>query len=141
MTIRRIFFTLSLATTCVAIAISCSPKISAAGDNAGVSIADKGKSGSFDCKNGNASITGTDHDVTLKNCRVVVVTGQDIKLTLKGDCTQIVVTGNAVEAHVDAVEAITATGNDIKVTWKKALGTKAPQVTSIGNDVRVTQAR
>ncbi|MCK6548529.1 DUF3060 domain-containing protein [Myxococcota bacterium] len=72
-----------------------------------------------------------------KGATNVSITGNGHKVVLKGACATVTVTGNNHDVAIDEVAAILATGNSLKVTWKKAAVGKEPKITRTGNGVSV----
>lgn len=107
-----------------------------------VEIAGDEKTGTFDCKNGDANVVGSDNDVTLRNCRRVVVGGSDNKINLPGECQRVEILGSDNQVTTDRIHEIVLRGSDNKVTWRTPpAGKKKPKVSTLGADNSVTRAK
>lgn len=72
-----------------------------------------------------------------KGATSVSVTGNAHRVVLKGACASVTITGNNHDVAIDEVAAIIATGNNLKVTWKKATSGKEPKITRTGNGISI----
>jgi hypothetical protein len=99
-----------------------------------------------------------DGQTTTIDCKATAVTisGDDNKLAITGDCFRLTISGddNVVNAmavsamsvsgddntiSVDTVGSVSTTGDDNKITWKKGLGGKSPQISNTGDDNEINE--
>jgi len=108
---------------------------------ADVSIEDNDKTVAVDCaKDKNVSISGNKATVTLTGvCDTVSVSGNEI--TLAGSATRVSVSGNDNNVALDGVDALAASGNKNKVTWKKGVKKAKPKISNTGNGNKVAKAK
>ena len=93
----------------------------------------------IDCKATAVTISGDDNRVTI--------TGDCFRLTVSGDdnvvnamtVTTLAVSGSDNTVSVDTVASVTATGDDNKITWKKGVSGKRPEVSDKGDDNEIKE--
>jgi hypothetical protein len=88
-------------------------------------------------------VTGTDETSTHK-CSPgteVEITGASNTVTLTGECKSVTVNGSSNKVKVEAVGAITVTGSDNAVTWKRGHGKSKPKVSRTGVSNKVSQEK
>ncbi|HET9215808.1 MAG TPA: DUF3060 domain-containing protein [Terriglobia bacterium] len=93
----------------------------------------------IECKATAVSISGDDNKVT--------VTGDCFRLTVSGDdnevnamtVTTLAVSGSDNTVSVDTVASVAASGSDNKITWKKGVGGKRPEVSDKGEDNEIKE--
>ncbi len=71
----------------------------------------------------------------------VDISGNDLEVTLTGECGSVSVNGSNNKVKVETVSAIEVTGANNSVTWKKAVGGKKPKVSRNGAGNTVAQAK
>ncbi|MBI5543993.1 MAG: DUF3060 domain-containing protein [Deltaproteobacteria bacterium] len=88
------------------------------------------------------SISGNDekHDEDCAG-RDVDVSGNDLKVTLRGECGRVEVSGNDNVVDLDVAADIEVVGNANKVTWARGPGTAKPKISKAGSDNEVKQRR
>jgi hypothetical protein len=67
----------------------------------------------------------------------VAVQGQGHKITLKGQCKALTVTGDGNTIVVQAAERIAVTGDNNTVTWAKKINNAPPVITQAGKGNKV----
>ncbi len=109
--------------------------------HAGVTIIDNNKKLTVDCaKEKTVSIVGNKATVTLKGtCDAVSVSGNHA--TVKGSATLVTVSGNENTLELDAVDGVLVSGNDNKVSYKKAVKEKDTKVANSGSRNSVSQTK
>jgi hypothetical protein len=109
---------------------------------ADVSIVDNNQTVSVDCaKDPSVSIAGNAAKVTLNGtCKAVVLAGN--KAVVTGSATSVSIAGNQNTGNFDAVDSLSITGNENKVTYKKAVDAKKKtKVSNLGSKNSVSQAK
>jgi len=109
----------------VAVACAFGPMTAGAEDANRIEIADSDSTSTHACTPGT----------------VVEVTGASNTVTLTGECKSITVSGASNKLKAEAVGAITVTGSDNAVTWKRGLGKSKPKVSRTGVNNKVTQEK
>lgn len=71
----------------------------------------------------------------------VEITGASNTVTLTGECKRVEVSGSSNTVKVEATSAITVTGTDNKVTWKRGHGKSKPKISRTGVGNKVTQEK
>lgn len=71
--------------------------------------------------------------------RDVTINGNRNKLTLRGECHALTLSGNGNTVEVETVTSISLPGNHNQVAWGKAAGGEKPQITDLGNGNSVTR--
>ena len=73
--------------------------------------------------------------------RNVIVNSGDNKLTLRGECNTLTVSGADNKITVEAVGTIKTEGNNNEITWTKGLGGKNPKISNPGKGNTIRQAK
>ena len=85
-------------------------------------------------------VSGNKNQVTLQYAAHIRVLGNKIQLTA-ATAPHTHVAGNKCQVHLGRAGRIQVMGNKNRVTWKKGLGGKRPQISNLGNKNSVTQVR
>lgn len=91
------------------------------------------KSFSINCaKHGNVEVFGNHLKVTLKgNCSKLVVSGNHA--TVKGSAKSVMIPGNHCKVALNATDEINVPGNENTVTWTKSSAEAGPSISNLGN--------
>jgi hypothetical protein len=94
-----------------------------------------------DCsKDKSVNLVGNNNTVTMTGtCLAVNISGNNCKVT--GTAKQIKISGNENTLTLDATDSILVSGNDNRVTYKKAISKKKPGVLNSGDRNKIGQAK
>jgi hypothetical protein len=110
---------------------------------ADVSIIDNEETVTVDCsKDKVVNIVGNDAKVTLKGtCSNVRISGNTAIVT--GATISVMVSGNESALTLDAVDSILVSGNDNKLAWKKTASAKlaTPKILNSGDRNKIARAK
>lgn len=88
----------------------------------------------IDCNATAVLVTGDDNKITMKGqCYKLTVTGDDNQIT-GATVNEVTVSGDDNTVSVDAVAKITTSGDDNKVHWKAGIAGKRPEISNTGDD-------
>ncbi len=79
------------------------------------------------------------HTCDASHARTVHIDGSDNRVTLKGECDRVVISGTDNTVTIDGAARIVVSGVDNKVTYKRGAGGKPPVIQNTGVDNKVVK--
>ena len=92
------------------------------------------------CTGSAINITGDDNNITVNGaCSKLTVDGDDNNISA-ANVTEVLISGDDNTVSVETVGRINVGGDDNKITWKKGVGDKRPEVSNTGDDNNIRQS-
>ena len=106
-----------------------------------VTISKDDETTTIDCTGSAINILGDDkNNITVKGaCSKLTVGGDDNNIRAE-TVNEILISGDDNTVSVETVARISVGGDDNKITWKKGVGDKRPEVSNTGDDNNIGQS-